>query len=232
MMSNVRIFNCLILFVLILLTPGCKNKAVIPYADKTETEIESGETDSNKDIELIYSDYKIQFEYTENLKELKFKNLNADIVKDVILKLPENWYATKATYKVADDFEFKEEKRKEIRELSEYKIYNEKIKLIGDFGYIGYYTDDPYGPVMLNHCIVKETLYKGETKIGEGAVYLLECDLPEDQVSDKYKTYERVYALIPIKKEILAYQISFYVPLEEEYEKYTEIMKEMLVEIK
>jgi hypothetical protein len=82
---------------------------------------------------------------------------------------------------------------------------------------------------MLNHCIITDTIYQGETKIGKGAIYLLECDLPDDQVTGRYSTYDMVYALIPIQNEILAYNISLFVPLGEEYDNYIEIMKEMLI---
>jgi hypothetical protein len=127
-MNNIKKFAMATLFVLILLVSGCIEKSVI-ISDKNVAQVEQSTVDSeigktedkiggSNGIESAKPEYKVEFEYIDNLDELEIEDLNSDSIRKVILQLPNKWNARKATYKVVDDFEFKEEKNKGIRKSS------------------------------------------------------------------------------------------------------------------
>lgn len=161
-------------------------------------------------------------------KSLEIDNLNTATNKNTYINLPANWHTTKSTYETAKSFSFNEYKNKDIKQLYTYAIYNEYNVQIGDFEFIGYYSDQPYGAVMPNHSSIIQTAYTGETELGVGTIYVLNSDLPRKERTDKYSTYDQIYAVIPIKNEKLAYMFSLKVPSSDNYSKYVNIMKEML----
>ena len=165
---------------------------------------------------------KIEYEYINNLKAMEVINLNNSSNTKSVLALPTNWHANKAIYKTADSFEFKEQKNKEIKKLYSYEIFDDKNSNRGYFEF--------NGGGFPNHCVVEKIIYNGATKLGNGLIYLLECDLPKEKVTEKYSTYNQIFSIIPIQNEILVYSVSISVPLGENKDMYVEIMKKMLIE--
>lgn len=229
------IFLILILFSIIL--TGCSKGSNQNSAIKTSAEVnldKSAKT-SESQINSVSSANtegnasKTQFEYINNLKEMEVANLNVSNNINTILKLPTSWHANKSIYKTADSFEFNELKNKGIKKLYSYEIFDDKNSNIGMFEFLGN-SNEPIGGGLPNHSLVKKVIYEGETKLGKGLIYLLECDLPKEQITDKYSTYEQIYSIISIENEILAYNVSINVPLGENEAKYIEIVKKMLIE--
>ncbi|MWC30147.1 hypothetical protein [Paenibacillus sp. MMS18-CY102] len=82
---------------------------------------------------------------------------------------------------------------------------------------VSYYHSQPNGAALPNHCSIKTTEYEGETKLGNGVVYILNCD------SEGNSTYDRLFALIPIEGEDKAYSLD--VPLLQEENRENDIKK-------
>lgn len=174
----------------------------------------------------------------DNLKSIEIENLNDEKNSKVILSLAEGWYAKKLIFDKAAEFEYNTEKNKQIKEVYRYEIYNsmEKDKfnhydiegLAGEFYVQNYYRDQPESTRFPNHCQVKGKVYTGDTVLGEGEIFILDCDLPRELRTEKYSTYDRVYVWIPIENEALAYNLSINVPLGEKDEDYVEMAKTLL----
>ncbi|MGV8980961.1 hypothetical protein [Clostridium sp.] len=173
-------------------------------------------------IENKDNNMKIKYKYINNLKEMEIINLNNSNNTTSKLVLPINWRANKAIYQAVDSFEFKQQKNKKIRKLYSYEIFNDENSLEGYFEFNG-------GGIP-NHCVVEKIIYNGSTKLGNGIIYLLDCGLPKEKTTEKYSTYKRIFSVIPIENEVLVYSISISVPLDENTDKYIEIMKTMLIE--
>jgi len=151
-------------------------------------------------------------------------NLNNISNTTSMLALPTNWHANKAIYKNVDTFEFNEQKNKDIKKLYSYEIFDDKNSKRGYFEF--------NGGGLPNHCIAEKIIYNGATKLGNGMIYLLECDLLKEKTTEKYSTYNQIFSIIPIQNEVLCYIISISVPLGENKDKYIEIMKKMLIDLK
>lgn len=229
----------LILLMPLLLTTimiGCsngssENSTIKTFADiniNITSKTSESQTNSPSSANNEGNNTKIEYEYINNLKEMEVDNLNVSNNTKTILALPTGWHANKAIYKTADSFEFNEQKNKGIKKLYSYEIFNEKNSKQGLFEFLGN-SDEPIGGGLPNHSLMEKVIYDGSTKLGHGVIYLLECDLPKEQRTDKYSTYQQIYSIISIKNEVLAYNISIDVPLGEKDDKYIEIMKEMLI---
>ncbi len=180
----------------------------------------------------------VQPEIIDNLKSIEIENLNDEKNSKVILSLAEGWYARKLIFDRTANLEYNAEKNKQIEEVYHYEIYNEMKKddfnhygiegLAGEFYIQNYYRDQPESTRFPNHCQVKNKVYTGDTVLGEGEIFILDCDLPRELRTEKYSTYDRVYVWIPIENEALAYNLSINVPLGEKDEDYVEMAKTLL----
>lgn len=225
-----KVFHLILIFILVAAFNGCsrENTAVSTTAGLDKNSSAGTGQSENKQTAQAESSTKVEFEYIDNLKELEIDNLNQN--KKSVLTLPSGWHAKKATYEIGDSFKFKQDKNKGIQKLYSYEIFDEKNVSLGSLEFLGYYSDQPNGAALPNHSLVTKTLYTGGTKLGSGIIYLLNSDLPKEQVTEKYSTYDQVYAVIPIQNEELAYKLSISIPLGEDDSKYIEIMKKMLIE--
>jgi hypothetical protein len=166
----------------------------------------------------------------ENVSTMDIVNLNSMDNRHVLLKLPDTWSATKQSYNFDDSFVYKQDKNKGIRKGHAYTILDDKKEKIGEYYNIGYYPDQPNGASLPNHCEPVSPKFDGETKLGTGQIYLLNCDImPKEKRTEKIKTFDQIYVVIPIEGETQAYNFSFSVPLGESSDRYLKIMKEMLV---
>jgi hypothetical protein len=174
----------------------------------------------------------------DNLKSIEIENLNDENNSRVVITLPEVWHAKEVIFEKAPSFEYSAEKNKHIKKVSRFDIYNsteaDKYNLYGDKGlagefYVqGYYRDQPESTRFPNHCSVKSTVYSGEMVLGQGEIFILNCDLPKEKRTEEYSTFDMVYVWIPIEDEALAYNLSISVPPGEKGDEYTDMVKEML----
>jgi hypothetical protein len=81
---------------------------------------------------------------------------------------------------------------------------------------------------MRNHAQIKEKVYSGETVLGKGDIYIVDCDLPRDRQTNGHTTYDEIYAWIPVEGEQLAYNLAIDVPVGEKTEDYLILVKKML----
>lgn len=165
----------------------------------------------------------------ETVTTMDFVNLNTPDNRKVLLQLPDKWTATREIHTFVDSFEYKQNKNKGIRSESWYTIFDAKNNEIGQYAQYGYYPDQPYGGSMPNHCDRPSPAYNGTTKLGKGQIYVMNCDLPKEKRTDKYQTYDRIYAVIPIEGELNAYNFSLSVPPDESVDRYMKIMKYILI---
>ena len=174
-----------------------------------------------------------------NLKSIEIENLNDENNSKVVINLPEGWYAKELIFEKAPPFEYNAEKNKHIKKVRSFKIYSstnkKKFNIYGDEGLFGefyeqaYYRDQPESTRFPNHCSVKSSVYSGETVLGMGEIFILECDIvPKEMRTDEYSTYEMVYVWIPIEEEALAYNLSMSVPPGEKADEYLDMVKKML----
>jgi len=175
----------------------------------------------------------------DNLKSIVIENLNDENNSQVVIDLPEGWYAKELVFKKAPSFEYNAEKNKHITKVSSFEIYNQtkanKYNLYGNKGLAGefyiqsYYRDQPESTRFPNHCSVKSIVYSGKTVLGQGEIFILECDIyPKEMRTEEYSTYDMVYVWIPIMDEALSYNLSIYVPLGEKEDEYIDMVMKML----
>jgi hypothetical protein len=175
----------------------------------------------------------------DNLKSIVFENLNDENNAQVVIDLPEDWYAKERIFEKAPSFEYNAEKNKHITKVSSFEIYSQtkadKFNLYGNKGLAGefyiqsYYRDQPESTRFPNHCGVKSRVFSGETVLGQGEIFILECDIfPKEMRTEEYSTYDMVYVWIPIDDEALAYNLSIFVPLGEDEDEYIDMVKKML----
>jgi hypothetical protein len=174
----------------------------------------------------------------DNLKSIEIENLNSKSNTKVTLKLPKGWYAKEYINDIVPEFEFNAEKNKIIKKVYSFEFYNsmkmDKYKRLGFSEFAGwfempsYYRDQPEITRFPNHCQVKTRVYSGDTVLGQGEIFILNSDIPDELRTDKYSTHDMVYAWIPIMDEALAYNLSISVPLGEKDDDYIEMVKNML----
>lgn len=177
-------------------------------------------------------------EIVDNLKRIDIENLNDKKNSKVLINLPYGWYAKELIFDKASNFEFNAEKNRQIKKIYSFEFYNsmkmDKFNqygvrgLAGEFYSQGYYRDQPESSRFPNHSQVKSMVYTGKTMLGEGEIFILDCDLPKEMRTDEFTTYDMVYAWIPIENEALAYNLSISVPLGEKDVEYIEMVKTML----
>ncbi|EFM10921.1 hypothetical protein PaecuDRAFT_2171 [Paenibacillus curdlanolyticus YK9] len=137
--------------------------------------------------------------------EFSVVNYNDSDNSELIIKLPDNWTVTTEKRQVVDQFKFKQSKNNKISNYTVYHFDDGKSGQSSVLDLISYYKDQPNGAALPNHCSIKNTEYEGDTKLGHGVVYILNCDLPSEQATKENTTYDRVYALVPIEGEEKAY---------------------------
>ncbi len=177
-------------------------------------------------------------EIVDNLKSIEIENMNDEENSKVTINLPENWYAKEFVFNKDPNFEYNTGKNKQTKKVHSFELYNSLnmdkfnqygIKgLAGEFYVQSYYRDEPESSRFPNHSEVKSRVYSGEMVLGEGEIFILDCDLPRELRTEKYSTYDMVYVWIPIKNEALAYNMSICVPLGEKVDEYIEMVKKML----
>jgi hypothetical protein len=213
------------LFALSLLVTGCSSKIATSNIQAPSSPIASTEPTASPTTNPIASPSPSQ---QETVTTMDFVNLNTVDNRQVSLKLPYKWTATKEMYSFVDSFVYIQDKNKGIRSGSTYTIFDDKKIEIGHYYQIGYYPDQP-GATLPNHCDRPSPAYTGETKLGKSQIYIMNCDLPKEQRTDKYQTFDQIYAVIPIEGETNAYNFSLSVPLGEFADRYLKIMKDMLI---
>lgn len=177
-------------------------------------------------------------EIVDNLKSIEIDNLNDEKNSKVVLSLPKGWYAKELIFDKAPNFEYNEEKNKQIQKVYSFEFYNSMktakfnqygIKgLAGEFYTQNYYKDQPESSRFPNHSEVKSRIFSGKTVLGQGEIFIFDCDLLKEMRTDKYSTYDMIYAWIPIKGEALAYNLSISVPLGEKDGDYIDMVKKIL----
>lgn len=118
--------------------------------------------------------------------------------------------------------------------MAVYSIYpkDEEMKkslpptgILGSFGLIDYSVfplDQSKYPL---HSSVKEKLYSGMTRIGEGEIFFLE---KYEDYNYESVPFEMIYAWIPIEGETRAYQLYIYVPYGSEKAAYVDLIGQLL----
>ncbi len=178
-------------------------------------------------------------EVVENLNTIEIMNMNDDKNALVTLSLPESFSVKKLAFPKAPNFEYQAEKNKTIDTVYSFEIYSTEEKdkfmfhgtegLAGWFYDTSYYRKKPEEERFPAHSSVKAKVYEGDTVLGKGEIFVLDCDiLSEELKTDAFSTYELVYAWIPIENEELAYNLTISVPLGEDYEEYVEMVKGIL----
>lgn len=178
-------------------------------------------------------------EIVENLTNIDISNLNDEKNTEVILSLPEGFYTRKFKFPKAPNFEYHAEKNKTIDTVYSFEIYNsaqkDKFNLYGIEGYAGwfydtsYYRNKPDTSRFPSRSTVKSKVYEGQTLLGQGEIFILECDItPKELRTEEFSTYEMIFAWIPIEQEDLAYNLAISVPLGEDSDQYIEMVKNIL----
>ncbi|MDP4182454.1 MAG: hypothetical protein Q8942_15360 [Bacillota bacterium] len=180
----------------------------------------------------------IEPQVVNNLKSIEIINMNSESNSKVDLELPENWYANEYIYDIAPEFQFNAEKNKKIKKTVSFNVYNgkyvNKFNLYGDKGLAGIFEmlgrsrEEPKRVSFPNHSMVKSKVFSGKTILGQGEIFILDCDLPRELRADKNTTYDVVYAWIPIENEDLGYNLAVSVPLGEKDDDYIKMVKKML----
>jgi hypothetical protein len=178
-------------------------------------------------------------EIVDNLNTIEIMNLNDEHNATVVLTLPEGFSVRKLAFPKAPNFEYRSEKNKAIDTVYSFEIHStektDSFRFYGTDGLAGwfydtsYYRNKPEDARFPSNSMVKAKVYEGETVLGKGEIFILECDILQEEVkTDKYSTYELIFAWIPIENEDLAYNLTLSVPLGEESEKYAEMVKSIL----
>jgi hypothetical protein len=178
-------------------------------------------------------------EVVENLNTIEIFNLNDEQNATVVLSLPEGFSVKKLTFPKAPNFEYQAEKNKGIDTVYSFEIHNTTKKdsfrfydtegLAGWFYDTGYYRNKPEDLRFPNKSVVKAKVYEGETVLGKGEIFVLECDILQDELkTEEFSTYELIYAWIPIENEDLAYNLTLSVPLGEDSGAYAEMVEAVL----
>ena len=213
-----------------------------PLQSTKETSLDSGRSQQDVNSGIPGDDRNTSEdtgpEIVDNLKSIEIENLNDKGNKKVVLDLPESWYAKELIFDKAPDFEYNAEKNKQIQKVYDFEFYSstgtDKFnqygikRLAGEFDTLSYYRDQSERSRFPNHSEVKSRVYSGETVLGQGEIFVLNCDLPKEMRTDQYSTYDMIYAWIPINDEDLAYNLSFSVPLGEKDDGYIGMVKKML----
>lgn len=178
------------------------------------------------------------YRFMDGLKEITVDNMNDPENAKTTLLLPADWHAKEYIRDIVPGFEFQSNKNKTIKKSYDYEIYKNTLcaddynfytkGFVGQFSMPGYYREESETARFPNHSVVKSRVFAGKTSLGQGEIYILDCDLPKDERTKKHSTYERVYAWIPIENESMAYNLSLDVPLDENSGKYVDIIKKML----
>lgn len=199
---------------------------------------DSRETDSGAERAAVPDTGYAGPEVIDGLKAMTVDNLNDPENAEITIPLPGDWHAKRYVMDIASDFEFQSSKNKQKKQDYEYEIYKNEIGaddynfytkgIVGRFSMLSYYHEETERARFPNHCAVKSRVFSGRTSLGQGEIFILDCDLPKDERTQKYGTYEEIYAWIPIDNEILAYNLALDVPLNEDSARYVDIMKRML----
>ncbi len=178
-------------------------------------------------------------EVVENLNTIEIMNLNDEHNATVALSLPEGFSVKKLAFPKAPNFEYRSEKNKAIDTVYSFEIHNTEKKdsfrfydtdgLAGWFYDTSYYRNKPEESRFPSNSVVKAKVYEGETALGKGEIFILECNILQEELkTEKYSTYELIFAWIPIENEDLAYNLTLSVPLGEDSGKYAEMVKTIL----
>lgn len=216
----------LVVFVIIISLSGC-------FKDNSKTVLNVPVASKN-----VAKGTEIAPKVVNNLKSIEIINMNSESNSKVNLKLPKDWQAKGYICDISKGSEYHSEKNKQIKKVYSFNIYNEKnmdkFNLYGEKGVAGtfeihgYYRDQPESSRFPNHSNVKAKLFSGRTVLGQGEIFLLNCDLPRELRTEKDTYYVVIYAWIPIENEKLAYNLAISVPLGEKDDEYIRIVKEIL----
>lgn len=178
-------------------------------------------------------------EVVENLNTIEISNLNDEQNAAVVLSLPKGFSVRKLAFPKAPNFEYQAEKNKGIDTVYSFEIHNTEKKdsfrfygtdgLAGWFYDTSYYRNKPEDSRFPIHSTVKNKVYEGDTVLGKGEIFILDCDiLSEELKTEQFSTYELIFAWIPIENEDLAYNLTLTVPLGEDSGIYAKLVKAVL----
>ena len=178
-------------------------------------------------------------EVVEDLNTIEIFNMNDEQNATVVLSLPEGFSVRKLTFPKAPNFEYQAEKNKGIDTVYSFEIQKTTKKdsfrfydtdgLAGWFYDTSYYRNKPEESRFPNHSTVKSKVYEGDTVLGKGEIFILDCDILQEELkTEEFSTYQLIYAWIPIDNEDLAYNLTLSVPLGEDSGEYAELVKNML----
>jgi hypothetical protein len=226
-LNGLAIIHILSFAAFILMATGCGNKVM---NSNFKTLSSPAASNANDATPTIIPTALPSLAPQETVSTMDIVNLNSADNRHMLLKLPDTWSATEQSYNFDDSFVYKQDKNKGIRKGHAYTILDDKKEKIGEYYNIGYYPDQPNGASLPNHCVHVLPKFAGETKLGRGQIYLLSCDImPKEERTEKFKTFDQIYVVIPIEGETQAYNFSFSVPLGDSADRYLKMMKEMLV---
>jgi len=198
------------------------------FQNTEETENEVAEASDEKETEDISVDV------------ITIPNLNSEENQEISLPLIEGMKAIRSVWEMPQGFNFKEQKNKELKEIYQYQIYDTEGNEIGWFGLIEGQQGE-YDFALPENLQFEDLRYKGPTKLGEGRVFLLWLDLPEDkEEGETVEEYEgeagenelytqEYFAYIPVENEDLAYNFRFKVTDSEKLEEVFYYMKKIII---
>ncbi len=140
--------------------------------------------------------------------ELTIEKFKSEDQAKVNIPLPSGWGAIPTQYE------------------GQYTIVNETGETIGEWSLVGQSPDHPNG-YLPNHIVTQEKTTL-QTKFGNGYIYQLELDLPDQERTTERSTYKMVYVLIPIEKMQQSYNFYVEIPFDQSMEKYVELIETML----
>lgn len=216
---------------------GVKNTLSETYRSPGDTNAPLYEYDAYHPA--VSGDTGREFRETGKLSKITMVNMNDENNADVTLTLPEGWYAKGFTGNQAEGFEFEMPKNKHITKAWMYDLYNANAKRTdfyqygidggsGTFNLPSYYRDHPENILTRNHAQIREKAWSGQTVLGKGDIYIVDCDLPREKQSGDRTTYDEIYVWIPVEGEQFAYNLAVDVPLDEKTGDYLAMVKRML----
>ncbi|HHW31498.1 MAG TPA: hypothetical protein GXX20_07495 [Clostridiaceae bacterium] len=167
-------------------------------------------------------------------------NMNSDENQEISLPLIEGMKAVRSAWEMSQGFKFKQQKNKELKEIYQYQIIDSEGNEIGWFGLIERQQGE-YEFALPENLQFEDLRYKGPTKLGQGKVFLLWLDLPEDEIKDNTEEgleeeieenieyIQEYFAYIPVENEDLAYNFRLKVTDSEKLGEIFDYMRKIII---
>lgn len=166
-------------------------------------------------------------------KEIIIPDLNNEENGEIVLPLIDGMIATRTSWSAPEDFNFREQENKDLKDIYEYIIYDENDNEIGWFGLvISQQEEDSFN--LPENLQFEDLRYNGPTKLGKGKIFLLWLEPTEKQAAEEENkeafTYTQEYfAYIPVENEDLAYSLRLKVPEGDKVEEIFSYVKKIIV---